>query len=301
MIELRRLLMSQPLIPVSLPVTETISTRVPEKDNSPAYTTSSGYFPDLPQIPEVEDLSLEEVERRALALAELGNSPSKIKTVLSGSGIPESQVSTALEEINTLKFKKKSPLPLALAAIILVIVGCLSAAAIYLPRINLLSLVAPFSPELTAVAFPQRNIKTTPIPSGTGLPQTGSQYFNVIWNLSGDFTQKGSQLNSVTAPSELNFIQMQLVERFSNVGKMESTYQKCLAEYDEKKCSETPEMETSYCKTKSGECTKDNIQFLQEQTSLYDYWLGTACKTFEDYYLKNNATFPFTPGTCKYP
>jgi hypothetical protein len=299
MIELRRILMTQPANPISVP--EIIPTRISEKENNPVYTTSSSYFPDLPQSPDVEDLSLEEVERRAIALADLGNSTSTIKTVLSGSGIPDSQVSTALDEIETNKVKKKSPLPLALAVTILVITACLSAAAIYLPKINLLSLVAPFSPELTAVAFPQRKVETTPISAGNGLSAASSQYFNVIWNLSGNYMQKGSQINSVTAPSELNFIQMQLVERFSKVGVLESGYHKCLAEYNEKKCSETPALGTDYCKIKSGECTRSNMQFIQEQTALYDYWLGTACKTFEEYYLKNNAGFPFSQGSCKYP
>jgi hypothetical protein len=299
MIELRRLLLIEPTNPI--PVPEITHTRIPEKENHPVYTTSSSYFPDLPQIPVVDDLSLEEVERRALALSELGNSSSTIKSVLSSSGIPDSQVSTVVEEIESKKTKKKSPLPLALAVTILVITACLGAAAIYLPRINLLSLVAPFSPQLTAVAYPQRNLKTTSIPSGSGLPVAGTQYFNVIWNLSGNYTQKGSQLNSVTAPSELNFIQMQLVERFSQVGKTESEYQKCLAEYDANNCSETPALDTPFCKTKSGECTKVNMQFLKEQTSLFDYWLVTACKNFEEYYLNNNAIFPFTLGTCKYP
>ncbi len=299
MIELRRLLLIEPTNPI--PVPEITPTRIPEKEITPVYTTSSSYFPDLPQVPVVDDLSLEEVERRALALAELGNSSTKIKSALSSSGIPDSQVSTVVEGIETKKIKKKSPLPLALAVTILIITACLSAAAIYLPRINLLSLVAPFSPELTAVAFPQRNNKTTPIPSGSGLPAAGSQYFNVIWNLSGDYTQKGSQINSVTAPSELNFIQMQLVERFSQVGETKSAYQKCLAEYDENNCAESPALDSPYCKTKSGECTRANMQFLQEQTSLFDYWLVTACKTFEEYYSINNAVFPFSPGTCKYP
>ncbi len=298
-IELRRLLLIEPTNPI--PVPEITPTRIPEKEITPVYTTSSSYFPDLPQVPVVEDFSQEEVERRALALAELGNSSTKIKSVLSNSGIPDSQVSTAVEGIETKKIKKKSPLPLALAITILIITACLSAAAIYLPRINLLSLVAPFSPELTAVAFPQRNNKTTPIPSGSGLPAAGSQYFNVIWNLSGNYSQKGSQINSVTAPSELGFIQMQLVERFSKVGETESTYQKCLAEYDTNNCAESPAMDSPYCKTKSGECTRANMQFLQEQTSLFDYWLVTACKTFEEYYMKNNAVFPFSPGSCKYP
>lgn len=299
MIELRRLVMSQPAI--SVPAPEIIPINVSEKETTPATSAVSNHFPSLSQTSDVEILSQDEVERRAIALAELGNSTSEIKTVLSGSGIPDSQVSSALNEVATRKVKKKSPLPLALAVTIIVITACLGAAAIYLPRINLLSLVAPFSPQLTAVAYPQRNVQTTPIPSGTGLPDGGAQYFNVIWNLSGNYSQKGSQVNSVTAPSELNFIQMQLVERFSNAGKMESVYQKCLAEYNANKCSETPALDTDYCKTKSGECTRSNMQFIQEQTALYDYWLGTACKTFEEYYLKNNATFPFSQVTCKYP
>jgi hypothetical protein len=298
-IELRRLLMTQPSVPVPAPVSIPIS--IPEKEKNPVYTTAANNFPDLPNTPDIEDLTQEEVERRAFALAELGNSASTIKTVLSGSGIPESQVSTALDEITTKRVKKKSPLPLALAVTILVITACLSAAAIYLPKINLLSLVAPFSPELTAVAYPQRNIKITPIPSGSGLPANGAHYFDVIWNLTGNYTEKGSQVNSVIAPSELNFIQMQLVERFSKAGILESAYLQCQSEYDEKKCSETPALDTDYCKVKSGECTRANVQFIREQTTLYDYWLVTACKTFEEYYSKNNATFPFPPGTCKYP
>jgi len=295
MMDIRRLLMNQPESPNPVPE------RAPEKEKNPVYTNVSTYFPDLQQGSEPDELSQEEVDRRAFGLAELGNSISKIRAVLSGSGIPEKQVSTALEEIKTKKVKRKSPLPLVLAVTILVVVGCLSAAAIYLPRINLLSLVGPFTPELTAVAFPQRNITTTPVPSGSGLPAASSQYFNVLWNLSGNYTQKGSQVNSVTAPSELNFIQMQLVERFSKAGKMESTYLKCQAEYNANNCSETPVLDTPYCNTKSGECSKANLRFLQEQTVLYDYWLVTACKTFEEYYLKNNAVFPFSPGTCKFP
>jgi len=299
MIELRRLVMAQPAIPVSTP--EIIPVKGPENGTNPVTSAVSNHFPNTPHKPDVEILSQDEVERRAIALAELGNSTSEIKTVLSGSGIPESQVSSALNEVATRKVKKKSPLPLALAITVLVVTACLGAAAIYLPRINLLSLVAPFSPQLTAVAYPQRNVKTTPIPSGSGLPDDGAQYFNVIWNLTGNYTQKGSQINSVNPPSELKFIQMQLVERFSNAGKMESVYQKCLAEYNAKKCSETPALDTDYCKTKSGECTRSNMQFIQEQTALYDYWLVTACKSFEEYYSKNNAVFPFSPGTCKYP
>jgi hypothetical protein len=143
-IELRRLVLTEPVIPD--PVHEITPARIPEKEINPVYTTSSSYFPDPPQKPVVDDLSLEEVEQRALALAELGNSSSKIKSALSSSGIPDSQVSTVVEGIETKKIKKKSPLPLALAVTILIITACLSAAALYLPRINLLSLVAPFTP-----------------------------------------------------------------------------------------------------------------------------------------------------------
>jgi hypothetical protein len=299
MIELRRLVMTLPEIPHPDAVINAV--KVDEREINPVSSSSSIHFPNLPDKSDVETLSQDEVERRAIALAELGNSTSEIKTVLSGSGIPDNQVSSALNEVATRKVKRKSPLPLALAVTILVITACLGAAAIYLPRINLLSLVAPFSPQLTAVAYPQRNNETTPIPSGSGLPAAGTQYFNVIWNLSGNYSQKGSQANSVASPSELNFINMQLVERFSKTGILESTYLKCQSEYDAKKCSETPALDTAYCKEKSGECTRANMQFIQEQTGLYDYWLVTACKAFEDYYSKNNAAFPFSPGTCKYP
>ena len=168
MIELRRLVMAQPAIPVPTP--EIIPVKGPENGTNPVTSAVSNHFPNTPHKPDVEILSQDEVERRAIALAELGNSTSEIKTVLSGSGIPDSQVSSALNEVATRKVKKKSPLPLALAITVLVVTACLGAAAIYLPRINLLSLVAPFSPQLTAVAYPQRNVKTTPIPSGSGLP-----------------------------------------------------------------------------------------------------------------------------------
>lgn len=250
---------------------------------------------------EEDTLDQGEISHRVFGLAELGEDPAKIKTILRNSGIPEENVNIALEQLKSKKIKRKSPLPLAMAITILVIVGCLAGVAIYLPRVNIWSIIGPFTPTLTAVAFPQREVTSTAIPPGKGLPARSSTYFNVVWNLSGSYLQKSSQLNSVTPPAELASIHNQAMEKFSSTGFLESSYLNCMAEYDQNLCAETSSGNSSFCKDISAECSRANFNFLQEQAKLYDFWLGPACRSFSEYYSLQNAQFPFADAKCKYP
>jgi hypothetical protein len=246
-------------------------------------------------------LNQEEVNRRAIGLAALGNRPASIRSTLTGSGISAEMVTIALEEVKSRKIKRKSPLPLALAVTIIVVVGCLSAAAIYLPKFNLRALIGPITNPLAAPHSSQQAETTASISAGTGLPADGTRYFNVVWNLTGSFNDKADQIGFVVPPNDLAQVHMQLVESFHQTGSLEVDYQKCLAEYDLQKCYETQTMDSTVCKDKSAECSKANLLFLEEKTKLYNLWLGTACKSFEDYYSKNNVVFPFPPGNCNYP
>ena len=135
---------------------------------------------------DLDSLDQEDINKRAIGLAELGNSTGKLRLVLANAGIPEDKIEVALAELKSRKIKKKSPLPLAMAITLIVVVGCLAAAAMYLPRFNLLTLVGQFSPELTAVSFPSKRITTTPIPAGAGLSGGGGNYFYTLWNLEGN-------------------------------------------------------------------------------------------------------------------
>ena len=242
-----------------------------------------------------------EVTHRTISLDELGNTPAKIRTTLLDSGIPEERIETALVQLRTKKIKRKSPLPLAMAITILVIIGCLAGVAVYLPRVNIWSILGPFTPTLTAVAFPQREVIGTAVPPGSGLPGEASGYFNVVWNLKGNYLQKSSQLNAVTPPQELVIIHQQAIEKFSSTGFLESAYMNCMVEYDHNLCSETQSGNSSFCKDIRAECSRANISFLQDQAKLFDFWLGPACESFNDYYLLQGAAFPFTEGNCKYP
>ncbi len=250
---------------------------------------------------DLDSLNQEDINRRAIGLAELGNSTGKLRLVLASAGIPEEQIDVALAEVKSRKIKRKSPLPLALAITLIVVVGCLAAAAMYLPKFNPRTVVGQFSPELTAASFPKKQITTTPIPAGAGLSGGVSSYFYTIWNLQGNYNQKLSQIISSNPPVELQPVHDQLIESFLKTGASEAVYTNCLSEYNQNKCNESKIADTPFCRDKAGECSRDNFQYLQEQTILYDYWLGTACNAFDEYYQQNNASFPFTNSNCKYP
>jgi hypothetical protein len=271
---------------------------VNERQNSETF----GYDVDKKTLPlDLDSLDQADINKRAIGLAELGNSTGKLRLVLANAGIPEDKIEVALAEVKSRKIKKKSPLPLAMAITLIVVVGCLAAAAMYLPRVNLWSLVGPFTPELTAISFPSKRITTTPIPAGVGLTDGVGNYFYTLWNLDGTYSQKLSLIISLNPPVELQPIHSLLVEKFSKAGVTEMEYSSCLAEYNQNRCNENNEADTPYCREKAGICSRANFQFIQEQTLLYDYWLGTACKAFEAYYIQNNVTFPFIDGNCKYP
>ena len=62
------------------------------------------------EITPVSDSSnQEEVTRRAIGLAELGNDPVRIRSTLARSSISEEMIQTALDEIRTIKEKKSPP------------------------------------------------------------------------------------------------------------------------------------------------------------------------------------------------
>lgn len=245
-------------------------------------------------------LNQEEVNRRALGLAALGNEPARIRSALASSGSPEEMISIALEEVKSKKPKRKSPLPLALAVTIIVIVGCLSAVAIYLPKFNLSALIGPIFSSLPIYSASKNNTPT-PVLVGNGLPADGNRYFNVIWNLTGNYSEKAMQVASSTPPVILEEVHNQLMDSFQQTGKLELEYQKCQDEYNAQNCYQAQANGDAFCEAKAAECSKENLLFLQEQTKLYSLWLGTACQSFEDYYSTNNVEFPFPQGKCNYP
>jgi hypothetical protein len=246
-------------------------------------------------------LNQEEVTRRAIALAELGNKSSNIRTTLTYVGVSEEMIAIALEEIKSRKVKRKSPLPLALAVMIIVIVGCLVGAALYLPKINPWALIGPLVTPLNALNSSENKVTPTPVSAGIGLPTDGSQYFSVIWNLTGDYSEKASQIDSLIPPADLETVNAQIVESLHQTGSLETAYKKCQTVYDQQKCYEAQAEGDPFCVTKAAECSGANLSFLQEQTKLYSLWLGTACKAFEEYYSKNKVEFPFPQGNCNYP
>lgn len=269
------------------------------KESAPAYSAQG-----LPVV-EVQQTSTEipdqaEVNKRVLGLAELGNRPDRIKSTLSKAGIPDEMVDIALDDLKTHQVKRKSPLPLALAITIIVIVGCLSAVAIYLPKFNLRSLTGFVNMPVNPFDKNQSG-SGTPVPPGAGLPADGYRYFNTIWNLTGQYSDKTNQIASLIPPVGLESVHAQLITSFGQVSQLESTYQKCLSDFNQLNCSDTQVLDNGICKDKAAECSAENLSFLQEQTLLYTYWLGTACKSFEDYYSTNKVEFPFPSGECKYP
>ncbi len=167
------------------------------ESNRISNTSGSENTKDSTQSPE---LNQEEVIRRAIGLAELGNKPASIRSTLIGSGISDELVTIALEEVKSRKIKRKSPLPLVLAVTIIVVVGCLSGAAIYLPKVNIMALIGPITSSLNVFNSPRTNAKSTPISAGAGLPAEGAQYFNAIWNLTGSL-QRESKSDRFRSPS----------------------------------------------------------------------------------------------------
>ena len=190
---------------------------------------------------------------------------------------------------------------LILIGTIIIVAGCLVAAAVYLPKFNFRPLIGLINSPMNTLDASRKPVTPEPISPGVGLTPEGTQYFNVMWNLTGSYQEKANQMSSITPPSGLENIHSQLIDKFNQTGYLELVYQRCRAEFDQQNCAEVKNIGNTFCKDKNLECSKDNLLFLEQQTKLYSLWLGTACETFGEYYSTYSVPFPFADGNCAYP
>jgi hypothetical protein len=244
----------------------------------------------LPDETPAEEISVstpeEAIIARARKLADLGNRPERIRSILERSGATPEQVQTALQAAAQVQREKKTGLGagvwivLGIVFVIVVLAAGTLVVRTLLPLWQVRSLLA-------ATAIPSATPRPSETPMGVStMSQEAKAYFKVVWGLNGDFNQKADQLAAATSPTELADLNQQLISAYREAGQSVA---------DDETCRQV----MASCGTGQGQtpcpdwnCFERSATRTEIYQRLADLWNKTAAPVWLAYYQLNNEPFP---------
>lgn len=292
---------SHPLPTPAVPPVETAVRRLNSMLIPDDTIAASPFLDDLP----TEPLTQDEVTRKAIGLAELGESPREIRETLSRFNATPEQVNHAMEFIARERRKKKSNTPRVIIYVLLVLLACLGSAAVVLPMIDIPKYIDIIAPVWNAAqkVFTGNDIWAgagmTSSTQQTGLSQAEKTYFDSInrINTSASWWDQYQMVVSIEPPAAEAGMHSQMIAEYRAMAIFEAEIQNDLNRYDAL-CVSDEQKQTTPCNRINSTVVSLNNAYDAQLAHLQNWWKITACPAFEDIRIKSETDWNWSDGTC---
>lgn len=288
-------------IPTEVPPVETAVRKLNTVLATSDTIAASPFVDDLP----AEPLTQDEVTKRALGLASLGESPREIRETLSRFNATPEQINHAMEYIARQRRKKKSNTPRVIIYVLLVLAVCLGTASFVLPMVDIpkyIDIIAPIWNTMQKV-FTGNDIwagtGTNSNLQNTGLSSAEKDYFNAInrINTGDSWWNQYQNVLSIQAPAAEQGVHGQMLEEYKAMAIFEAEIEKNMSRYNAL-CVTDEEKRTTPCNRIDSTSESLNSAFDSQKQHLQSWWKITACPAFEAIRIKSKTDWNGSDGTC---
>ncbi len=250
--------------------------------------------------------------RRAIGLAELGNSPETIRRILEDLGAMPDQVNAALSAVAATRQRTQKRQSRNVWLALIPIGACLVLAGVWFFVLGGQQKLATAAEALpaTRAAEMAANLLATPLAADvipTKVPTPGSQmsagartYFDILWNLEGSYSQKGAALGNAAPPAELDEIHSNVLAAFQKAGAAQDANAACNA-MKASVCGQASQSINNACQKQTVACISTDLDYTIAANDLRSIFTGEACAAWEQYYESVHERWPYGAGRCKYP
>jgi hypothetical protein len=296
----------QPAVPFESPVNA--SRKLSNFNSSPETSIPSLFSDDLP----FEPLTQDEVTKRAVGLASLGNSEKEIKETLGRFNATPEQIDHTMAFVSAQKKSRKSNTPRTIIYVLLALAICLGAASFILPLLNIpktIDAIRPvwnvfqssFSTSSVYGGVTGADLTATPS-SSNGLPADGERYFNTVWNLhlTPSWIDKYAVMSTLSVPQEFTGIHDQIVAQIRIMAIFEAENTKNTVVYNNL-CVTNEDLNSTPCNVMKQSVDTISLDFQRQETYLDKWWIENACSAYQSYYSDHKVIWPWESGKCVSP
>jgi hypothetical protein len=290
-----------PQVPLTVPPVESAVRKLNTVLATSDTIAASPFVDELP----TEPLSQDEVTKRALGLAGVGESPREIRETLSRFNATPEQINHAMEYIARQRRKKKSNTPRVIIYVLLVLAICLGSASFVLPMVDIpkyIDIIAPIWNTMQKV-FTGNDIwagtGTNTNLQNTGLSSSEKDYFTTINRIdtADSWWNQYQNVSSIQAPDTAQGIHTQMINEYRSMAIFEAEIERNMSHYNAL-CTTDEQKKSTPCNRIDSTANNLNNAYDAQKQHLQDWWKITACPTFEDIRIKSKSDWNWSDGTC---